>query len=74
MGDVRKSACLVINQIQVYSYGLLCSYIKEGQADTDLNFKSVGQCLMFVYGLTGSFSSKGLYSESILFVSTVYVN
>ena len=49
---MRQSACLVLNPITVYSYGLLFNCTTVGQASDydgcDVKLSSVGWCLMLI--------------------------
>ena len=51
MDSMRQSACLVVNPITVYSYGVIFNCMTVNQAsDYGVELLSIGWCLMLVVG------------------------
>ena len=50
MGIMRQSACLVVNPITVYSYGIFFNCMAVSQASGSMMAVAVSWCLMCVFG------------------------
>ena len=61
MDSMRQSTCLVINPAMVSSLFARQCVRHQTYDDPDLKKKSVGQCLMLVYGLAHRGSTRGLF-------------
>ena len=50
MDILRQSVWLVVNQVAFYSYGFLLNCMAVGQALMEIFNRSVGACMMPVFG------------------------